>query len=259
MKGCIALASALATLVFAQCALAQPGQVGVCPTYDGKSQNGGWDGSAAPGITIMSASDGEITIRVEDGYTLVRFCYKTGSGGGGATSMEAPITGPATFTITKTNTGGGISHVTFETERTSVPTDECPNVEGVQSSVPAGMVKDASGNCVQPQQQPTDVCPNVEGVQSSVPAGMVKDASGNCAATPVTITVTVTPEPAQQPPAVVAATPALPSVVQVTPRAATPKVKKSKKVAKKKVKTKRKVKRTKRKVKALPRVLPFTP
>jgi hypothetical protein len=184
MKGCIALATALAMLVFAQGAFAQAGQVTVCPTYDGKSQNGSWEGSAAPGITILSASDEQVTVRVEEGFTLVRFCFKTGSGGGGETSAQAPITGPATFTITKTNRGGGISHVTFDTEPTSTPADRCPNIEGVQTSVPAGMVKDASGNCVQPPEQPADVCPNIEGVQTQVPSGMVTDASGNCVQPP---------------------------------------------------------------------------
>jgi hypothetical protein len=61
----------------------------------------------------------------------------------------------------------------------SQPIDVCPNVEGMQTTVPAGMVKDASGNCVLQAQQ-VDVCPNIEGMQTTVPAGMVKDASGNC-------------------------------------------------------------------------------
>jgi uncharacterized repeat protein (TIGR01451 family) len=46
------------------------------------------------------------------------------------------------------------------------------------------MVKDASGNCVTPPPPPTDVCPNIPGVQETVPAGMVKDASGNCVTPP---------------------------------------------------------------------------
>lgn len=56
-------------------------------------------------------------------------------------------------------------------------TDVCPNIEGHQETIPAGHVKDAQGNCVQP---PADVCPNIEGHQSTVPAGLVKDAQGNC-------------------------------------------------------------------------------
>jgi hypothetical protein len=37
------------------------------------------------------------------------------------------------------------------------PTDVCPNIEGVQTSVPNGMVKDSAGNCTTPplQLQPT--------------------------------------------------------------------------------------------------------
>ena len=64
------------------------------------------------------------------------------------------------------------------------PTDECPNIEGLQTSVPAGMTKDANGNCATPPPPPTDECPNIGGVQTSVPAGMLKDASGNCSAPP---------------------------------------------------------------------------
>jgi hypothetical protein len=64
------------------------------------------------------------------------------------------------------------------------PTDECPNIQGNQATVPAGLIKDASGNCVTPPPPPTDECPNLEGLQTSVPAGMIKDASGNCATPP---------------------------------------------------------------------------
>ena len=58
------------------------------------------------------------------------------------------------------------------------PTDVCPNIEGNQATVPAGMVKDEQGNCVTPPPPPTDVCPNIEGNQATVPAGMVKDEQG---------------------------------------------------------------------------------
>ncbi|MDQ3161924.1 MAG: hypothetical protein M3Q92_03710, partial [Actinomycetota bacterium] len=71
------------------------------------------------------------------------------------------------------------------------PVDVCPNLEGMQESVPAGMVKNEAGNCV-PLVVPvpvTDVCPNIAGDQSSVPAGMVREASGDC----------VTPTPAPLP------------------------------------------------------------
>ena len=66
--------------------------------------------------------------------------------------------------------------------------DVCPNIDGVQHSVPDGMVKDEHGNCVTPPGD--DVCPNIDGVQHSVPDGMVKDEHGNC----------VTPPPPPPPP-----------------------------------------------------------
>jgi uncharacterized repeat protein (TIGR01451 family) len=64
------------------------------------------------------------------------------------------------------------------------PTDVCPNIEGVQTVVPPGMIKDASGNCVTPPPPPLDVCPNIPGTQETVPPGMIKDASGNCVTPP---------------------------------------------------------------------------
>ncbi|MBD0349036.1 MAG: hypothetical protein ICV59_07780 [Thermoleophilia bacterium] len=185
-KFCLLAVLALATgLVFAPSGLAQTGQTDVCPTYDGKYEieGGGWEGPAASGIRIVSAGGNEVRIEVAAGYTLSAFCYKTGSGGGGATSAEAPIVGPATFTITKTVAGGGISHVTFDVGPT--PADVCPNIEGVQAEVPAGMVKDAQGNCVTP---PTDVCPNIEGVQTALPEGFVLE-NGMCVYPPRVTTV----------------------------------------------------------------------
>ena len=68
-------------------------------------------------------------------------------------------------------------------------TDVCPNIAGMQTTVPTGLVKDASGNCVHAAQQ-TDVCPNVEGMQTTVPTGLVKDAHGNCVAAVAPASVT---------------------------------------------------------------------
>src|SRR6187551_1515420 len=73
------------------------------------------------------------------------------------------------------------------------PTDVCPNIEGNQADVPAGMIKNEQGNCVTPT-PPTDVCPNIEGNQADVPAGMIKNEQGNCV-TPTTPTTPTTPPP----------------------------------------------------------------
>lgn len=62
------------------------------------------------------------------------------------------------------------------------PIDVCPNIDGNQTTIPSGLIKDANGNCVPPP--PTDFCPNIEGNQASIPPGMIKDANGNCVPPP---------------------------------------------------------------------------
>lgn len=47
-----------------------------------------------------------------------------------------------------------------------------------------GQPEPSVDNCPQPETPPTDVCPNIEGNQATVPAGMVKDANGNCVTPP---------------------------------------------------------------------------
>ncbi len=69
------------------------------------------------------------------------------------------------------------------------PTDLCPNLDGNQDSVPAGMIKDEAGDCVTPA-PPTDVCPNIDGDQDSVPGGMVKDGNGNCYTQTISVLLT---------------------------------------------------------------------
>jgi hypothetical protein len=49
-----------------------------------------------------------------------------------------------------------------------VVTDVCPNIDGIQSTVPEGMHL-VEGQCVAIV---TDVCPNIAGIQSTVPEGM---------------------------------------------------------------------------------------
>ena len=116
-----------------------------------------------------------------------------------------------------------------------------------------------------PPEQPADVCPNIEGFQSSVPAGFVKDASGKCVCPPVTVTVNTVPQTVTQAVPVVSALPAasvIERAVQATPKAKK-KAKKKAKAKAKKAKKKAKVKAKKAKIKVkrarVPRVLPFTP
>ncbi len=66
----------------------------------------------------------------------------------------------------------------------SSPTDVCPNIPGIQTSLPSGMQLDESGNCYTPSIPPvtpivTDLCNNLPGIQTSLPSGYYKS-SGNC-------------------------------------------------------------------------------
>jgi LPXTG-motif cell wall-anchored protein len=56
------------------------------------------------------------------------------------------------------------------------PNDVCPNLDGVQTSVPNGYTLE-NGVCV--LENPDDVCPNLDGVQSSVPDGYTLE-DGQC-------------------------------------------------------------------------------
>lgn len=58
--------------------------------------------------------------------------------------------------------------------------DACPNIAGYQSSVPAGMLVDGSGNCYTPTPPPTDLCNNLSGTQATIPSGYYRDSAGNC-------------------------------------------------------------------------------
>lgn len=59
------------------------------------------------------------------------------------------------------------------------PVDVCPNIVGVQLTVPPGLIV-SGGQCVLPPPPPlVDVCPNLAGAQATVPAGMVL-VSGEC-------------------------------------------------------------------------------
>ena len=55
--------------------------------------------------------------------------------------------------------------------------DVCPNLDGVQASVPTGY-EQQNGNCV--EQQIVDVCPNIAGIQATMPTGSLANDQGDC-------------------------------------------------------------------------------
>lgn len=64
--------------------------------------------------------------------------------------------------------GGGLFEVVI---------DVCPNVTGLQSTVPSGLVIDTLGNCVPPA---VDMCTNMVGDQLVVPEGYERTSLGDC-------------------------------------------------------------------------------
>lgn len=142
------------------------------------------------------------------------------------------------------------------------PTDVCPNIPGDQATIPSGMTTDGSGNCVTPPPPPppppTDVCPNIDGVQASVPDGMTVDASGNCVTPPPPPTVTPpTATPTSVTPTVVPKAKPKPVVKHAKKKIVKKVVKKTvKKHVKKHPKKKTHAKATQVR---RPGVLPFTP
>jgi hypothetical protein len=288
MKGCIAVITAVAAAVFAPAALAGNDHRTLGPA--------GYDTPGKSALVLAGTSG----VELGSGDHVV-ICHAIGGANGDRFNQIAPsasgvlhghdghegdrdIIPPYTYVDHKGNKdaslvagnnwsganialyNNGCAERELSENPPEQPRDECPNIAGNQQTIPAGLVKDGSGNCVAPPAQQVDVCPNIEGLQTAIPAGFVKDAAGNCICPPVTVTVNTVaqtvPQVVAQTTPLAASAPVTTSVVERATVKTSPKAKnKVKKKAKKKAKAKakRKVKRAKRKVKALPRVLPFTP
>lgn len=82
----------------------------------------------------------------------------------------------------------------------NAPPDVCPNIPGVQASIPSGMQLDGNGNCYTPTPPPeppviTDLCTNLAGTQETLPSGYYRTTSGECYVqpTPPAVQVDVCP------------------------------------------------------------------
>ncbi len=60
-----------------------------------------------------------------------------------------------------------------------VQTDICINIDGLQTQLPAGYLKDAAGNCQ------ADLCFNIDDLQTSIPAGYESSDGENCNVIPL--------------------------------------------------------------------------
>ena len=102
-----------------------------------------------------------------------------------------PVTSTTTTTTTSTTT-------------TSPPVDVCPNIDGVQETVPDGYLVNNDGNCYIPETSttttttttttspPVDMCLNIDGVQETVPDGYLVNNDGFCYIPETSTTTTTT-------------------------------------------------------------------
>jgi hypothetical protein len=86
----------------------------------------------------------------------------------------------------------------YKKKKCQPPVDVCPNIEGNQTTVPEGLVKDNEGNCVE-QPPVVDVCVNLEGNQTTAPAGTHINDKGACVEDEVPATPAAVITPVAQP------------------------------------------------------------
>jgi hypothetical protein len=129
---------------------------------------------------------------------------------------------PAGGSATVTETYDGTKTSASKTITGGWPSDRGPHSRSANVSM--------AGDCTAPPPPPpppmSDDCPNLSGIQGSVPEGMIKDANGDCVprpATTTTTTTTTTTAPlvqqgaAASPPAQPAAAPLAPAQPAATP------------------------------------------
>ncbi len=122
------------------------------------------------GTGALTPGDGSLTFRTATAsyagdYSLVNLTFKAIANGnvtlqyssGTSTSNFVPKQlNPTSFSIyTPPCPSGQIgTWPNCTTPPPPPPTDVCPNISGAQATVPAGMIKDANGNCVYPPSSP---------------------------------------------------------------------------------------------------------
>jgi len=232
----VVVVGVLAAAVVAQGALA---------SGDGKVTLGpaGYSGPGAK-RTLVTAGTAGVVLGSDDHVVI---CHAIGGPNGTAFNQIAPSA-----------SGVVNGHGDHEADRDVIPPFTFSDKKGSDASLAAGQNWTAANaamyanGCRAPASAPpTDVCPNVEGVQTAVPSGMTKDASGNCVTivtlTPSTSTITVEKIVVQTM-----------VVKQVVTKKVKAKKKVAKKAKKKVKKAKKKIKVKGVQKKFTPRVLPHT-
>lgn len=166
------------------------------------------DGNGSPAGCLngpsVEGNEDELTFNAGSGNVVDGVCIKSGSNmfGGNQHSnvlgngtyengcYQVEGVGTQTVTVTRLLSGPscqGLSHIDVIVGEAPKGEDVCLNIEGDQSEVPEGLIRDEHGNCVAPPE--LDVCPNIEGDQSRIPDGMVKDDQDNCVTPPSGVTL----------------------------------------------------------------------
>jgi hypothetical protein len=139
----------------------------ICPSY------------APSGTDKINTSGDPATVpyTAPSGYLVDYYCVKAGT-----EHYIVDVVPPAASITIDHPTKDSVSH--YSVHWITAPTDVCDNIDGVQATIPDGMVQSANGtSCETP---PTDVCDNIDGVQATIPDGMVQSANGTSCETPPT-------------------------------------------------------------------------
>jgi hypothetical protein len=146
------------------------------------------------GLTSFSANFATAgTITVTTTETAAGVIVQGGKGAVVYTPTDDVLTSTAAFadhpgTGTAASAGSNdmqLSHLCGE--GVTPPIDECTNIDGNQSEVPAGYHQNEDGTCSPDESgpppsstPPTDLCTNIDGNQATVPSGYIRNADGTC-------------------------------------------------------------------------------
>jgi hypothetical protein len=110
----VAIVSTLALASVAQAHIVVTGDVKDCieTTAGEKTGDAPFNDTLPSGITV-SGTDELVTVTVPAGVTINHICVKTGQAGVAQVNTTVPVVGPTSFTVVKTVSGGGISHLEF--------------------------------------------------------------------------------------------------------------------------------------------------
>jgi hypothetical protein len=124
-------------------------------------------------LVSVAWAQSEITGTLTAGATST----STTTPGGGLTGTVTTPPGGGTLTgtvVSPTNGGGGGGGGGGGSGGNIPTTDYCPNIAGVQSSLPTGYGIAANGDCVLLSEGGAlDICANLAGTQTTVPAGYI--------------------------------------------------------------------------------------